>query len=99
SSPFDSPSLHGALPILLDERVAPRVVDQLDVVVLVLLRLDADLDEALHRAGEELIVGAEVDDRLDAAEPTDELPDALGDPLHLRSEEHTSELQSRENLV
>src|SRR5215475_1077500 len=38
-------------------------------------------------------------DRLDAVGREDRLPDRVGQRLQVRSEEHTSELQSRENLV
>src|SRR5690606_41591469 len=91
-------SLHDALPIseeLLDRGHDRAHVDQglrrdrLDV-----LRGHALADDALHarQTGADLVLD-ELADRADAAVAE------VVDVVDVRSEEHTSELQSRENLV
>ena len=66
--------------------LAARIVDELDEVVLVLARLQPQLDVALDGVGEEVVVGAQAHDRLQARDAADEVVDALGDALHLVDE-------------
>ena len=71
---------------LREARLAARVVDELDDVVLVLARLEAELDVALDGVGEEVVVAAQADDGLQAAEAVDVVVDALDDALDLVDE-------------
>ena len=57
-----------------NDRDPARIVDDLDEVVLVLRGLEPKLDVALDGVGEEVVVGAQADDRLQAVMPPTKSP-------------------------
>src|SRR6266487_2552172 len=70
----------GAIDVdLLEARLVSRVVDDFDQVVFVFGGLKAQLDVALDRVGDEIVVGAKPDDRLKPADPADEVAHAFDD--------------------
>src|SRR5579872_1279895 len=88
----DGPVVGGLVDVrCVDARVgdrgeAARVGDELDLVVLVLPRLEPERDVALDGVREKVVVAPQTHDRLQSRQVLHVVVDALGHPLHLVDE-------------